>query len=386
MTAIIATDTEGNSTHANDLAAPVGSTSVAENVVFDREGRPRRRNGFKKYSTGMPPFNPTQLIASAAGDQAYVHADGALWYDNGGTWTRKSGGTMIATMTGIWVDATESNAYFTAAASHAIYKLNLASSTLTVVAGLPGTSGTANGTGTVARFNTPVGIWGDGTNLYVCDRSNFAIRKIVISSGVVTTFAGLIGTAAHTDHATGTSARFQSPHGIWSDGTNLYVTEVADGYARKITIGGSQTVTTLTSGLSFPTGAWIASGGSTLYVVTELGATKLKSIPVSTGIASDFATGLIGTSGYALIHADSTYIWVPGTGGLSRVTRSNGAVNNSVFSSSSADGVWVFSGKLWITPLAAAYPSTGAVVNLYTVSGYGTNTSCRLFASISGPD
>ena len=41
-----------------------------------------------------------------------------------------------------------------------------------------GSSGSSNGTGTSARFNHPVGITTDGTNLYVGDYSNHLIRKI----------------------------------------------------------------------------------------------------------------------------------------------------------------------------------------------------------------
>ena len=50
----------------------------------------------------------------------------------------------------------------------------------TVVTTLAGTgsSGSANGTGTSASFNLPGGITTDGTNLYVADYSNHLIRKI----------------------------------------------------------------------------------------------------------------------------------------------------------------------------------------------------------------
>ena len=60
------------------------------------------------------------------------------------------------------------------------------STAVTTVAGTVD-NGSANGTGTSASFNYPSGITTDGTNLYVADSSNHMIRKIVISTGAVTT-------------------------------------------------------------------------------------------------------------------------------------------------------------------------------------------------------
>jgi len=51
------------------------------------------------------------------------------------------------------------------------------SGAVTTLAGT-GSSGSANGTGTSASFNSPAGITTDGTNLYVSDLSNHLIRKI----------------------------------------------------------------------------------------------------------------------------------------------------------------------------------------------------------------
>ena len=73
----------------------------------------------------------------------------------------------------------------------------------------------------------------DGTNLYVADKINHRIRKIVISTGVVTTLAG-DGSQGLGDHTTGTSATFTYPHGITTDGTNLYVADQSNHRIRKI--------------------------------------------------------------------------------------------------------------------------------------------------------
>ena len=105
----------------------------------------------------------------------------------------------------------------------------------TVVTTLAGTvdNGSANGTGTSASFNYPSGITTDGTNLYVADSSNHLIRKIVISTGVVTTVAGTAGSTGSAD-GTGTSASFNYPQEITTDGTNLYVGDKTNHLIRKI--------------------------------------------------------------------------------------------------------------------------------------------------------
>ena len=71
-------------------------------------------------------------------------------------------------------------------------------------------TGSANGTGTSASFYSPRGITTDGTNLYVADTDNHLIRKIVISTGAVTTVAGT--GSSGSANGTGTSASFYSSY------------------------------------------------------------------------------------------------------------------------------------------------------------------------------
>jgi len=105
------------------------------------------------------------------------------------------------------------------------------STAVTTLAGT-GSTGSANGTGTSASFNSPRGITTDGTNLYVSDLSNHLIRKIVISTGAVTTVAGT--GSSGSANGTGTSASFYRPKGITTDGTNLYVADRGNHLIRKI--------------------------------------------------------------------------------------------------------------------------------------------------------
>lgn len=144
---------------------------------------------------------------------------------------------------GIAVDSS-SNLYITDTLNQTIRVISSAGA-VTTLAGTVGTSGSTNGIGTAAKFNNPAGIATDGTNLFVADSSNHVIRKIVISSGAVTTFAGTVGTAGSAD-GIGTAAKFNTPAGVTIDNSgNLYVSDQLYSKVRKITSGG--VVTTLSA-------------------------------------------------------------------------------------------------------------------------------------------
>ena len=84
---------------------------------------------------------------------------------------------------------------------------------VSTLAGSPGSPGTTNATGAAARFSYPGALVADiDGNIYVADSGNSAIRKIT-PAGVVTTLAGLPGTSGAVD-GTGTDARFSAPSGI----------------------------------------------------------------------------------------------------------------------------------------------------------------------------
>src|ERR1043166_4471402 len=114
--------------------------------------------------------------------------------------------------------------------------------TFTTLAG-QGSIGSADGTGSGARFYNPEGVatdsWG---NVYVADRNNHTIRKIT-PAGAVTTLAGLAGSLGSAD-GTGSDAQFYYPSGVATDSSgNVYVADSFNYTIRKITPAG--VVTTL---------------------------------------------------------------------------------------------------------------------------------------------
>jgi autotransporter-associated beta strand protein len=112
----------------------------------------------------------------------------------------------------------------------AIRRIDLAAGAISTIAGQPGVSGANNGPASDARFNTPKGLIADAAgNLYIADTGNHVIRRLDILSGVVTTSAGLVGTAG-TDDGFGTDARLRFPAALAIDGAtgDIYVADTGN--------------------------------------------------------------------------------------------------------------------------------------------------------------
>lgn len=150
--------------------------------------------------------------------------------------------------TGITTDGT--NLYVSDTVNNTIRKIAIASGMVTTFAGTVGVAGSVDAIGTAAIFNNPKAITTDGVNLYIADTLNHTIRRIVLATGVVTTFAGTAGVSGAVDGA-GALARFNKPDGITTDGTNLYVSDTANNTLRKIVIA-TGVVTTLAGAVEVP--------------------------------------------------------------------------------------------------------------------------------------
>ncbi len=149
----------------------------------------------------------------------------------------------------------EGNLYVADTGNHRIRKVTPAR----VVTTLAGSyRGSLDGTGTAARFDTPEGVVvGPGGVVYVADTRNHTIRKIT-PTGVVTTFAGLAGSGGSAD-GTGTAARFYFPQGLAVDaGGTLYVADVGNHTIRKITVTGMVSTVAGLAGTSGATDGWVS--------------------------------------------------------------------------------------------------------------------------------
>ena len=159
--------------------------------------------------------------------------------------------------------------------------------------------------GAAAGLNAPAAVVADGAgNLYVADRGNHVIRKVVVSTGVVTTIAGLAVTPEKTDGA-GAAARFNSPYGLALDvaGNKLYVSDTSNHTIRVIDLAPATPVVSTFAGSAGAAGSTngdrltaakfnlpygLALTGGSLYVA-DLGNQGIRRIVIATGAVSTLA-------------------------------------------------------------------------------------------------
>ncbi|TDX00906.1 NHL repeat-containing protein [Dinghuibacter silviterrae] len=191
-----------------------------------------------------------------------------------------------------------------------------------------GTTGLANGTGTAAKFDNPLGVAVDNSgNVYVADYFNCEIRKVT-PAGVVTTFAGS-GSPGAAD-GNDTAASFNGPVGIAIDQQgNLYVSDQNNHKIRKITPAGvvstlagngkAASVDGADTAASFiqPDGIGVDGSGN-VYVADRKGFKIRKITPAGlvTTFAGSGSSGSAGGTGTAASFDLPTGLCVDGSGNV----------------------------------------------------------------------
>jgi hypothetical protein len=164
----------------------------------------------------MTPAGVVTTLAGKAGSWGSADGTGSTAQFNGPT--------------GVAVDGT-GNVYVADHGSNKIRKI-MPGGIVKTLAG-SGVDGSVDGTGSAARFNFPFGVAVDWAgSVYVADSYNHTIRKVT-AAGVVTTLAGEAGSWGSAD-GTGSAARFYYPFGVAVDGSgNVYVADSGNDAVRK---------------------------------------------------------------------------------------------------------------------------------------------------------
>jgi hypothetical protein len=164
--------------------------------------------------------------------------------------------------TGVVVDKT-GNLYIADRFNHRIRKLISTTGVITTVAGSGPTGGNGGfsgdgGLATNAQLDGPTDVTLDEMgNLYIADSYNSRIRKVIIATQVITTVAGDGSAAYGGDNEPAIEAQLQNPIGVAIDGQgNIYIADANNNRIRKV-IAETGVITTVAG--SGPTGH--ANGG-----------------------------------------------------------------------------------------------------------------------------
>jgi hypothetical protein len=170
----------------------------------------------------ISPAGVTTTLAGTTGAPGYADGTGAA--------------ARFHSPQGVAIDST-GNLYVADRDNNAIRKITPAGIT-TTLAGTADYAGTTDGTGPAARFNFPTGVTTDSVgNVYVADHDSHTIRKIT-PAGVTSTLAGTAGSSGSAD-GTGTAARFYYPNSVTADSAgNVFVADSYNHTIRKVTPAG----------------------------------------------------------------------------------------------------------------------------------------------------
>lgn len=161
---------------------------------------------------------------AASGTITTIAGSGRLAYSNDSQGALGSGFAYIG---GIAVDAT-GNLYLSESLNNKVKKIVLATGVMNTYAGLGGAVGDFAGDGgsaTAAKLNTPGALAVDSGTLFIADTVNYRIRKVDPATGAITTVAGNGICCTLGDDGKATQARV-NPNGLAPDGNGgLWLTD-----------------------------------------------------------------------------------------------------------------------------------------------------------------
>ena len=138
---------------------------------------------------------------------------------------------------GIAVDSL-GNLFIADSGNNRIREVAAATGLISTIAGNGSSGDTGDGgPALLATLNGPSSVAVDGAgSIFISDTGNSVIRKIVPSTGIITTVAGTIGILGYSgDGGRATSATFDSPNGIALDASgNMFIADTANNSIRRV--------------------------------------------------------------------------------------------------------------------------------------------------------
>lgn len=286
------------------------------------------------------------------------------------------------------------NLFVLESAGRRIRKVNLATSVVSTFAGSGNPASADNPSGILASFNNPSGITLFNGNLYVVDRGNCTIRVVNPISTAVTTLAGGPTLCSFADNPTGTNARFLSPLNIVGLGGFLYVSDIGVGGGhkiRRISLTGTNAVDTIagdgvqasTDGIGtaaqFNDPHGLTTDGTNLFI-SEWSGHKIRHLNLSTGKVTTLVGNIAGysdsTGGMGLLNfpgylmSDGINIYISDTGNHSLRYLEHSELLRYTFDGNTNDSIGTNHGLVTGAP-SPTMDENGLVGGAYEFQGSG---------------
>jgi len=214
---------------------------------------------------------------SATGDDIFtVAGSGNAAYNGDG------GSALAASMyyaTGVVFDSTYQNMYIADQQNSVIRKVNMSTNIITTIAGsaIIGAGYTGDGNpATAALLNWPSGLAIYHNNLYIADQVNSVIRKVNLTTGIITTAvgnssnSGAPGYGGDGGPATAAAVLLYHPTGLAFDKSgNMFIADFANNRIREVTTSGTIN-TYVGNGTGGYTGTLLGLGLGSLLTAVEL--------------------------------------------------------------------------------------------------------------------
>ena len=316
-------------------------------------------------------ITPTGVVTSPYGSLTAGFADGV--------------GTS-ATFTGMRCVGFDYSGILYVTTSTGIRKIDMVTGMVTTFVG-PSSAATADvdGVGSQARFSNPSAMTFDSlNNIYVAGYNNNKISKVT-PAGVVSVFAGPASgtTTAALTNGVDCVSKFSAPFGILMSGSDFYVTDAGNAAIRKISNSTLYQVGRIDINTNTPGAITSNSAGDVFFCSS--GGFNIKKMTLN-GVQSVFAGPVTSLSGYQ-DHSLAGTARFSSPAGIAKDSIGNlyvtDSANNNVRKITPAGSVTTFAGQ-YATAAGAFIDATGTAARFNTPKGIVVDSNDNLFVADTG--
>lgn len=239
---------------------------------------------------------------------------GSLFYTYGGDGGPATSASLAAPA---WVlpDAA-GNLYIADARNQRIRYISASTGVISTLAGTGERGyGGDGGQGKLAKFTEPMGLAISGRGLFIADAGNHRIRRLDLDTGVITTAAGNGDQAFGGDGGQATSASFKTPSSVTFDSKgDLYISDSGNHRIRKVTMSTGIISTVAGNGKSAASGDGSAATAASLSYPGHVLVDSLGNLYIAD--TNNNKIRKVDTSGKISTFAGTGRAWFGGDGGL----------------------------------------------------------------------